>query len=274
VYYIQHSEGEIPWDVGLRKQRDAALKALALDPDLAEAHMRAASSYWLAGDDDAANFHFYKAMALAPNDPLILGVASGFAASEGRLEEAIELMRRAAAVDPLSAVSRYNLGAYLYYAGRFDEAETELSRARELGLGSASGLMSVIHILRQDFEGALAIIPELSPGTDRDQCLALAYQALGRRAEADAALARLIAGVGATEPWWLPEVQVAEAYAYRGDTDEAFKWLRKSIPESRTEPGSREVWMLLWQPTRSPLLVSLHDDPRWQAWLADSRFEP
>jgi len=273
VYSIEWADGEIHWDVGLQKLREAALKALALDPDLAEAHMRAASSYFFAGDNDAATFHYYKAMALAPNDPLVLGATGSIAASEGRLDEAIELFQRAAAIDPLSAVSRENLGHYLYYAGRFDEAETELSRARELGLDAASAGISLIHILRQDFGGALALISELSPGADRDQRLALAYHGLGRRADADAALARLIAGVGATGPWRLPEVQVAEVYAYRGDTDEAFKWLRKSIPESRAEPRSLDVWMDLWEATRSPLLVSLHDDPRWQAWLADSRFE-
>ena len=85
----------------------------------------------------------------------------------------------------------------------------------------------------------------------------------GRGREADAALARLTAMSSTEDPF-----RIAEVHAYRGDADESFKWLalatRPSDPEGQLLPAARNLWDI----RASPLLSSLHTDPRWTAWVS------
>jgi tetratricopeptide (TPR) repeat protein len=83
--------------------------------------------------------------------------------------------------------------------------------------------------------------------------LALAYHALGRKKEADAALAEFIAkhqSDGAK--------QIAEIYAFRGEADRAFEWLDKAV--TIHDPGLIDVAV-------DPLFANLHEDPRWLPFL-------
>ena len=57
--------------------------------------------------------------------------------------------------------------------------------------------------------------------------------------------------------------QIAEVYAFRGEIDNAFEWLDKSY-ENR---DSGMVLMML-----DPVLVNLHDDPRWEPFLDKMSF--
>jgi len=63
-------------------------------------------------------------------------------------------------------------------------------------------------------------------------------------------------------------VRIAEVHAYRGDADESFRWLalatRPTDPEGARLPAARNFWEI----RASPLLASLHADPRWAAWLS------
>jgi hypothetical protein len=78
---------------------------------------------------------------------------------------------------------------------------------------------------------------------------------MGRMADADETLRALIAAFGTTKP-----LRVAEVYAYRGDRDEAFKWLEavSRLPLERRPDEGRF----------SPFLEPLHTDPRWNRWTA------
>jgi len=83
--------------------------------------------------------------------------------------------------------------------------------------------------------------------------LRLAYYALGRRAEADAALAELIAGnakEGASN--------IAYIYAFRSDADHAFEWLEKAV--QNRDPGVATVAV-------EPFFRNVHQDPRWLPFL-------
>jgi serine/threonine-protein kinase len=87
----------------------------------------------------------------------------------------------------------------------------------------------------------------------RDGGTALVSQALGKRAESDAALARVISERGKTWPF-----NVARIHAYRGEKDQAFDWLEKAYVARDVE---------LDFVLRDPYLVPLHDDPRWSALM-------
>jgi eukaryotic-like serine/threonine-protein kinase len=115
------------------KGQSAALKALAMDEGLAEAHSAAALiSMWL--DWDWATGEKEARRALEINDEMPAGHLA-WACSEviqGRFEEAIAAQRRAVELDPPSPHSNLVLGAWLFFARRFEEAIAQLKKTIEL----------------------------------------------------------------------------------------------------------------------------------------------
>jgi tetratricopeptide (TPR) repeat protein len=87
--------------------------------------------------------------------------------------------------------------------------------------------------------------------------LALAYHALGQKQKSDRALAELIAKYQKYSGF-----QIAEIYAFRGEADEAFKWLERAYVER--DGGLTFV-------KGDPLLASLQSDPRYSAFLKKMR---
>ena len=83
--------------------------------------------------------------------------------------------------------------------------------------------------------------------------LPMAYHALGRKADSDAALAALIAKYGKDAPY-----DVAYIYAFRGEADRAFEWLDKAA--ARTTPSLILVLV-------ENLFANIHSDPRWLPFL-------
>jgi hypothetical protein len=86
---------------------------------------------------------------------------------------------------------------------------------------------------------------------------ALACYTLGRKQESDAAMAELVTKYHAD---WA--FQIAEVYAYRGETDRAFEWLERAY--AQRDSG-------LPQMKGDPLLKSLEHDPRYAAFLKKMR---
>ena len=125
VHWISMATEAISLKVGREKVREAAQRALQLDPNLAEAHLRMANYFASTGNYDAASEQMRQATAVEPNNPLVISFAASTAAEADRFDEAIELQRRAVAADPLSAISREYLASLLYMAGRFEEARAE-----------------------------------------------------------------------------------------------------------------------------------------------------
>ena len=279
VYLIQAVEGNVvPPPALLEKARAAVDEALRLDPRLAEAHVRRSGYFWLTGDETRYEEEIRIAATLAPEDPLVLSVLASNAAREQKLAESIDLQSRAVALDPLSLVYHLNLGAYLFYAGRYEAAEVEWRAALELAGASAPAANELTRELAvalaeaavagQRSESALALVESwLETGKERDYLLALIYHALGRTTDANAALARL-REAGSRDPW--ASRKVIEVYAYVGQTDEAFEWLAKALDHiQRTDPRAPATMAWKVELRHSPFVTALHKDPRWEAWLAE-----
>lgn len=269
VYLVaRYDDLELPNE--MQNWREAAERAVALAPDLAEAHVRAAQYYLHAGDPNAARMHIARATALDPEEPLLVGRSLTRIVSEGRLEDAIELQRGVVATDPLSANNRGTLGNLLMMVGRLTEAQAELERALELGPAAVgvTGDMANLLILQGRADEALRVISRMPAGYDRDQRFALAYFARGDVSEGNAMLARLFAL--AEKPDFDPPVAVAiaEVYAARNDPDHAFEWLDTARRRSRSQPGVLPAWLLQDDLHFAPFLKSLHADPRWDQLLA------
>jgi DNA-binding winged helix-turn-helix (wHTH) protein/Tfp pilus assembly protein PilF len=255
AYWLDTVEGSLSPGHGLPKVREAAERALALDPDLAEAHLRLASYWCRSGDSRKGREHLAAAVAREPDHPLALGMSAGSAAMNGQFERAIELQRRAVEAEPLSLVHRGNLVAWLVMANRLDEAEAEIRRIRELHAESPglASLLAGILVLQGRYDEALELAGVTPDEKERRFSEAIAHHGRGNHAAADAAMTALIeASDGAT-----PGLLVAEAYAYRGNTDAAFAWLQ-SLPSEVLDDPSVQY---------SPFLRPLRADPRWHTWL-------
>ena len=83
--------------------------------------------------------------------------------------------------------------------------------------------------------------------------LALAYHALGRAADSNAALRSLIASGASNYAY-----EVAEVYAYRGEPTDALKWLDRAY----TQKDATLKWIL-----KDPTMANLASDPRYKAFL-------
>jgi TolB-like protein/DNA-binding winged helix-turn-helix (wHTH) protein len=269
AYSLLAYEGEIDPQVGQEKQREAARKAVSLDPELAMGHARLAQYYFDIGDRKKAYGIFDQALALDPNDPVVSSFAAGIAMQDGNVKEAINRYQRIIVRDPRTASHRANLGMYLQAAGRFGEAEAELRRALELNPNFGGGVeLAIVRqlILQRRFDDADAAIERLPEGELRDHGIALLAHARGRRDEADAALRHLVAQ--STKD---PDIRLAEVYAFRGMKEEAFRTLRGlKIAIDRDEaPLASQIWSWQLELRVSPFLKPLHADPRWTALLTE-----
>ena len=83
--------------------------------------------------------------------------------------------------------------------------------------------------------------------------LALAFHALGRETDSNAALGRLISGGAANYAY-----EVAEVYAYRGARNEALQWLERAY----VQKDATLKWI-----ARDPTLTNVASDPRYKAFL-------
>jgi Flp pilus assembly protein TadD len=225
--------------------------------------VRDAALGWLRSSYDwdwsGADKAYKRALELEPGNATVVRGAAFLAATLGRFEEAIRLLRRAVELDPLSVRAHSNLGLHLWYAGRLDEAEMAYRKALELspeypvahlGLGR-------VYLTRSQPQAALQEMEREKEAFWRRYGLALAYHALGRRKEADAALAELIEKdkEGAA-------CQIAEVYAFRGETDKAFAWLERAYVQR--DGGLSDM-------KGHPLLRNLEADPRHTAFLKKMR---
>jgi TolB-like protein/DNA-binding winged helix-turn-helix (wHTH) protein/Flp pilus assembly protein TadD len=250
----------------LARRREAAERALALDPALPEAHLRIVPVLLEAGEPERAEEHISIARTLDPDNLLLLTVSTGALLAAGRLEEADERWQRAIARDPLSLVYRFNRTVFLIALGRLDEARLELAVAAELAPGrkdKVALLRAKILLLEGRAEEALVMLQTATPGSERDVMLVLAEHALGHSNAMPAALERL-----ASDESPDGALGLAEVYAALGEIDAAFRWL--------DEACERHGAALSWGEARcvqganiSPFLKPLHADPRWITMPAD-----
>src|SRR5712672_720732 len=252
----QAAIGLIPKEEGYRVAREAVERALALNPNLAAAHTQMGRIKQQVDFDWAgADASFQRAVALEPANAENMGFAAWSAAIFGRFDEALELNRRAANLDPQNADSWGRLASAEFFMGQLDQSAADGKKALELNpdASSDSYTLSLIDLLQGRPQDALRDIERVQYAPTRASLHALTYYALGRKKESDAALSELIAKYHASNAF-----EIAEIYAFRNQTDEAFEWLDRAY--SQRDPSLMSTKM-------DPLLKSLHNDPRFAALL-------
>ena len=251
-YYWQISSSAKTRGEGIPLAMNAIERAKSIDPDLGIAW--GVYSYLknhLDWDWSVAQTAINKAHELEPNNNLIRRWRASTAHTLGKLDEAVELYEQAILNDPLSMGLYSALGNVYMKVHRYDEAIATFEKQAELdptyywvyfNLGKS-------FLLKGDSERALLEIKKNPENVFRVVGLVMAYSTLGREAEAEIELQRLILEYGENNPAW-----VAEAYSWRGQFDEAFDWLEMAYAQRDISLS----YML-----GNNVLNSLKDDPRW-----------
>jgi TolB-like protein len=239
------------------KAKSDAEKAVAIAPELAEAH---AALGWVRFFIDwkfaEGLSELKRAKELSPANPTANDLLARVIVYLGQVDEAERHARHAVELDPLSLTAQGNLSRVLFVAGKLDEADAVARKAAELQPAAAGNhrYQVLVAVERGDGETALREA-ELEPDEGyRWFELALAQYVRGDRKAADEALADLIANGRDRLAY-----QIAEVYAVRGEKDKAFEWLQISFDNHDT--GTLTLLI-------DPLLRGLRDDPRYKNFLA------
>jgi TolB-like protein/lipoprotein NlpI len=247
--------GLLPNSEGYARAREAEEKALSIDPNYAPAHAGLGRIAMANNDFVSAAKHFERALALDPNDINVLGNSAVFLQSLGRLQEGLALREALVRRDPINVTTLHNLGVAQQCTKQFDAAIASFRNVLSLSPGSsgAHSWMCEAMLLKGDAPGALAEIEQEKSESWRLIGLPMAYHALGRKTESDAALATLIA----KDEKWGP-YNIAYVYAFRGEADKAFEWLDKAVQYQ--DPGLSQI-------VGENLFDKIHSDSRWLPFL-------
>jgi len=242
------------------KAKAAALKALEIDGDVADAHAALGySSIIYDYDWPAAKKHYERALALNPS--ATQWSYSFYFSTLGQSDEALAEDKRALDLDPLSLLTNFRKGRDLYMARRFDEAIVQFKKMLEMDpnaplahyhLGLAYAEKGMYREAASELEN-YAVLTRRSP-------LSLAFLGnvlarSGERSRAFQLLAELKAG--SSQKYVYP-VGFARIYAGLGDKEQAFAWLEKGY-EERAAPLFYIKVDPIWDPLRS--------DPRFNDLL-------
>jgi adenylate cyclase len=258
VWVYLNEAGSRPGDYRAWRSRAeaAALKAVALDDSLADAHSALGWARML-GDWSAAETELRRAIAL---DPAAYRGYEGLARLymfTGRPAEQLAAARRGLELDPFSVSAAREMALALSTNNRCDEALELLRPLKDLTppAGVAGVVRGQCYARKQMWPEAIGELRWAMETSDARTALAFLGYALargGRRAEAHGILADLLAGRKHSHGAF----GIALVYAGLRDYDRAFAWLEKAMEE-----GS-------WRPyIMDPLFEDLHRDPRFDRIL-------
>jgi TolB-like protein/DNA-binding winged helix-turn-helix (wHTH) protein len=251
------------------KAKTQAIKALALDNTLAEAHAAPAfAALYYDWEWADAERGFRRAIELNPSYANAHHWYSHFLIAMGRRNESLAESSRCFELDPLEPGMTVHLGEHYLYARQYDQAIEELRKALEMdpsryrahdNLGRALEQKGMYAEALAEFEKAVATSNE---GSALLASLAAGYSAAGRRNDAQRIVSRLMA-TSARE--YVPAYGLAEVYAAQRDKEEAFHWLERAYEERSSALAYMKV---------EPRLDSLRPDARFRDLLRRMRLEP
>lgn len=253
IAYYGTKNGEV-----YEKARLNALKALALDDSVAEAHLAMAGFQLYAKDIDAARRSLEEAVNRAPYNSTVRVRYAWLLLRLGKIERAVEEMKLAKENDPLSPVTNGALCNMLIYRENYGEAVEVCRKAVDISAETADNHLALSYALffNGETDDAIkqALIVTERGGEQKNAALGALgyfYTKLERRGEAEAIMRQLKSSV--EEDFDLYKDLTLISYAL-GRKDEAFEYF-KTVCERR-------------------LLAILYfrNDPVWKDIRQDSRF--
>jgi tetratricopeptide (TPR) repeat protein len=247
--------------------RESAQMALSLDDTVAEAHtILAQIAYGYDWRWDDAERVFDLALATGPDDAGTLMRASLFhAASAGagghHEARAIQLMRRAMELEPLSGWERFEAGTILWLLRRNDDALVPLQEAVEFAPQHGLSVMSLAAVYRDLGRMAEAIpMMEHALTLTRRNPLVLTNAVAMYAKAGNLALAGTIADelVARSAKEWVAPYYVAQALGWVGRMEDAFAWLDRAVE-------AHDFWLVMARGDQ--LSDPLRDDSRFSAMM-------
>jgi tetratricopeptide (TPR) repeat protein len=261
-YVALGNTGRMPSNEALPAAKAAALKAVALDDTLSEAHAslgQVKSFYdwdWNEGDRE-----FQRAIELDPSAANVRQLYAGQLACVGRLDDALVQIGRALQIDPFSPIISLRKGYIFYFQHKYDQAIEQHKKTIErhptfgaayMQLGWCYEQKTMMREAIEALQKARALSVDNPPAI---ASLARAYGLSGKRAEALKLVDELenLSKRSHVPPFWF-----AEAYVGLGDKDRAFQYLEQGVQEHDVATP----WMKM-----CPLCEPLHSDPRFAGLL-------
>jgi TolB-like protein/DNA-binding winged helix-turn-helix (wHTH) protein/Tfp pilus assembly protein PilF len=253
-YFRLGADRYLPVSEAYANSRKAALKALANDDSLGEAHMALARVLFQHDWDWAsAEREFRRGIELSPSSAPGRMRYAYFLMALGRREEALAQGKAAYALDPASHVASENVAELHYYSRQFDEAIAQWRKTLQLYPDSANVHFSLARVFWK--KGLEA--------DSRNECLR-AEQLWGADDET-LSIYRSAYDRSGMNGFWRKELELAHydhpfdfaiLHAQLSENDQAFEWLEKAYAE-------REYRMVFLKV--HPLLDGLHADPRFRS---------
>lgn len=243
------------------KAAEAAIRALQIDSELAEAHATLGYVRHYEWEWGAAEQSFRRAIGLNPSYALARIWYANLLSGRSRVDEAMVQLTAAAKLDPLSPLVGTNVAWVMINARRYDEAIATLTPivARDPGYVQAHSRLAAAYSFSGRHQQAVAAaevanrLAADSVATRAGLAQALAFA--GRRHEAEALLEGLLAD---RANHYVPTGAVANVYAALGRNDDALRWLEQSHAERTNNNAYLAV---------EPVYDSLRSHTRFQALL-------
>jgi TolB-like protein/Flp pilus assembly protein TadD len=198
--------GTDPSPQAINAAQDAATRALALQPNLPEAHLAMGYvHYWGHRDYAAALAEFATAHASLPNDTNVIAAIAFVHRRQGKLVQAIEEFEQAAVLDPRDTKQPRDLADTLGYVRRYAEAEAASDRALALAPNNVESLVNRASVMRMrgDLEGSKTALAAIPADYDPQGSVSLArFDLAMAMRQPDAALAAIDKA-----PAWLQDIE-------------------------------------------------------------------
>ncbi len=256
--------GSGPADEVMPKARTYATQALALSPKQAPAHISLGFvKAFYDHDWDGAAAEFRQAIQLSPGNPLAhFGYSLAYLTPLGRMGEAVDEMRLANDLDPLSPAEHTYLGITYYFGREYDAAIKEHKAALALDplFPEALHELGVTYGQKRMFGEASAVTAKLATPGQAASCGMRLHEATllamqGKKAEALA----VIPPIGPPFANYVRPTSLACVYAALRDKERTLAELERAYAEHDGMIAFLKVW---------PPFDFLHDDPRYQALLS------
>jgi serine/threonine protein kinase/tetratricopeptide (TPR) repeat protein len=259
---LMASYSKMPPRTAFLRAKATAMKALKLDPKLAEARVSLAHiRFWYEWEWAAAEQEFKQAITLNPAYGTAHLWYALFLAAMRRGDEAVAEVRRALELEPLSPVVNLNVARIYYFSRRYDEAIDQCRKTMEMATDYplAHRRLGMIYEQKQmyseavaEFERALQLVPH---DTETMSALGHAYAAWGRTTDAEMSLVTLNE---LSSRLYVSPYSMARAYFGVGDRDRGFEQLEKTY---------RERHGILVYINVEPVFDDVRDDPRFEDLL-------
>lgn len=260
AYGAMATNGYLKPSEGFPTSKKAALKAITLQPELAEGHHAlGATLFFYERDWNGAEKEFQQAIRLNPNFVDAYCVYSYLLSSQGRNKDAISKVRKAVELDPLNLKSMTDLSYALYLARDFDASLAQINKVLEMDKNYETALNTLVYVYSQKgmhdraIESGLNAV-KVSQGSGIELAtLGYAYGIAGQKEEAKKIVEQLKTK---KKSEYISDFYFGHVYAGLGQNDLAFEFLMKACSNWQGD------WGMLF--INAPYSDSIREDPRFE----------